>query len=382
MKANIFLFSGVLLFPIMLAAQDHYWFKKGMSEKKPGKQVEYFTKSLETEGAAAETYVHRGDAYRDIALDIVYNHHGIVIEFGNGDAHNAPLMYERARADYTRAIKLDPKYADAYINRSEIYWQQGMNDKALADLSCLIKIDSLNAKAYFKRAFIYQNNYRDFPKAISDLSRAVEIDPSFKDAYYSRAFVCYRTKQYDEAMADLNKTIDIDPNYFWAYCKRGDVYRHFRQFEKAIADYEKTIGMDSRNFMAYNNRGCIYLLQSQYEKAMKDFRKAISCNSKNMQPYCNIGYLCLQQNKLEDALKYIQKSLDLVENFIDAHLDMALVYYAMGNYSEAKNSLEKARTIAPRLPEEFDGLSKLESGGHDWNDRDKETLKKMFRELH
>ena len=133
--------------------------------------------------------------------------------------------------------------------------------------------------------------------------------------------------------------------------------------------------------MAYNNRGCIYLVQSQYEKALRDFNKAISCDSKDMRPYCNIGYTYLQQNKLDNAIKYFQKSLDLVDNFFDANLDMAIVFYIRGNRSEAKIYLDKARTVIPNLTEAFDGISKLENGGHNWTERDKATLQKMFVEL-
>jgi tetratricopeptide (TPR) repeat protein len=381
MIARIFLPLSVLLIPGMMSAQADSWFKKGMDEKKPEKKVEYFTKSLETEGPSAETYLHRGDAYRDLALDRVYNHRGVVITFGHSETHNAQLMYDKARADYTKAIALNPGCYDAYIHRSDVYWQQGMNDRALADLTGLIKIDPRNTQAYFKRGFIYSNNFREYEKSISDLSMAIETDPDYKDAYYSRAFVYFRSKKYYEALADLDKLIGMDPEYVWAYCKRGDVFRVFGQYEKAIADYDKTIKLDPGNFIAYNDRGCIYLILSEYEKALHDFNKSISSNPKNMQPYCNIGYIYLQQNKFDNAIRYLKKSLDLVENFSDANLDLAIVYYKMGNNAEAKTCLDKARAGYPDLSEGFDGISKLECGGHDWTGRDLAILKEMVREM-
>lgn len=380
MKATVFILFGVMAIPMLLYAQNDYWFKKGMDEKKPEKQIEYFTKSIKLEGATDETYLHRGDAYKKLALDRVYNHRGIVIVFGNSDTHNAQLMYEKARTDYTQVIRLNPKCSDAYINRSEVYWQQGLNDKALADLSALIKIDSQNAKAYLKRGFIYQNNYQEYPKAILDVSKAIEIDPNFKDAYLSRAYVYNQTKQYDDAMADCNKLIEIDPNYVWAYGKRGDVFSNLGQYEKTLADYDKTIKMDSKNYSAYNNRGCIYLMQNQYEKALRDFDKAISSNSIKFASYYNMGYAYLQQNKFDKALKYLNQSLEIY-NFIDANLDMALVYYTMGNRSEAKTYLDKAKALVPRISETFNGISHLGSMGHNWTERDIATLNKIFEEL-
>ena len=140
------LFLSLILFPCVLSAQNGYWFKKGKDEKKPEKQVEYFTRSIEIEGAKAETYLYRGDAYDSLALVASYKFH--LILFGHNDTHNARLMFERAKSDYSKAISLDPKCSYAYINRSDVHWQLGEIDQAVADLSSLIKIDSQNATAY------------------------------------------------------------------------------------------------------------------------------------------------------------------------------------------------------------------------------------------
>ena len=366
---------------MLLCAQDDYWFKKGMNEKNPEKQVEYFTKSIETEKAAAETYLHRGNAYKDLAIDRVYSHHSMLIVFSGNETNNARLMYDKAINDYGKAINLDPGCSDAYINLSEVHWQIGQSEKALADLTNLINIDSLNAKAYQKRSFIYENNYQDHSKAISGFTRAVEIDPDFTDAYYSRAVIYYRVKQYNDALADLNKIIDIDSSYIWAYSKRGDVFRALGQFDRAVADYDKTIKLDSKNYIAYNSRGCLYLVQNNYEKALHDFNKSLSINSKNFQPYCNIGYIFIQQNNTDKAIQYLQKSLNLAENFPDANIDMAIACYMTGKSQEAKTYLYKARAADPKIFDGFDGISKIESGGHNWNDHDLETLRKMIEEL-
>ncbi len=34
---------------------------------------------------------------------------------------------------YTEAIRLNPKYANAYNNRGLAYWRKGENDRAIAD---------------------------------------------------------------------------------------------------------------------------------------------------------------------------------------------------------------------------------------------------------
>ena len=50
-------------------------------------------------------------------------------------------------------------------------------------------------------------------------------------------------------------------------------------------------------------------------------------------------------------------------------------------FERAKACLEKAKTSESGITEGFDGISKLESGGHNWNEGDMAILRKMFEKL-
>ncbi len=49
--------------------------------------------------------------------------------FGNMDNH------DKAITDFTAAIQLDPKYAEAYYGRGYAYWRKGDTVKADADFA-------------------------------------------------------------------------------------------------------------------------------------------------------------------------------------------------------------------------------------------------------
>ena len=63
----LFLAGGVM-------GQNDYWFQKGVKVKKPVKKIEYFTKSIEMERAAAETYLNRGKASELMYSTSLSNH--------------------------------------------------------------------------------------------------------------------------------------------------------------------------------------------------------------------------------------------------------------------------------------------------------------------
>lgn len=59
-------------------------------------------------------------------------------------------------ADYTKAIRLDPKNAEAYSDRGVAYKEIGQSDKEIADFSEAIRLDPKYAKAYYGRGLAYQ----------------------------------------------------------------------------------------------------------------------------------------------------------------------------------------------------------------------------------
>jgi len=90
---------------------------------------------------------------------------------------------DQAILDATEAIRLDPKFAEAYCNRGAAYGSKGEFDKAIADCTEAIQLDPGHAKAYRNRALAYRNK-RELDKAVADYTEALRLEPSFARAYY------------------------------------------------------------------------------------------------------------------------------------------------------------------------------------------------------
>ena len=59
--------------------------------------------------------------------------------------------YDKAIADFSEAIRLDPKDATAYYNRGIAWAGKNEYDKAIADYSEAIRLDPKDASAYINR---------------------------------------------------------------------------------------------------------------------------------------------------------------------------------------------------------------------------------------
>ena len=107
-----------------------------------------------------------------------------VAYLNRGNAYDKKGLYDRAIANYDKAIKLNPKHANAYNNRGRAYGEKGLHDRAIADYDKAIKLNPKHAKAYNNRGITYEVK-GDKERAIADYRKALQIQPLYtyaKDA--------------------------------------------------------------------------------------------------------------------------------------------------------------------------------------------------------
>ena len=63
-----------------------------------------------------------------------------------------------------------------------------LGDKAIADLTEAIRLDPNNSEAYFERAAEYRGKGED-DKASADLTEAIRLNPAYAEAYYLRGVI-------------------------------------------------------------------------------------------------------------------------------------------------------------------------------------------------
>jgi len=98
-----------------------------------------------------------------------------------GNMNTDRAEHELAVGDFTRAIELDPDYADAYFSRGVLYWRE------------------------------LRNAYR----AIRDMTRVLELAPTWAEALFNRAMARQIRGDHEQAIADLEEYLIKGRNSFW-----------------------------------------------------------------------------------------------------------------------------------------------------------------------
>lgn len=135
--------------------------------------------------------------------------------------------YHLALEDINRVIVITPEDISAYYLRGLILSQSLLElDRSIADFTQVIKLDSRFAPAYFQRANLYYQQ-RELDNAFKDYTNVINLAPEYPHAYYNRALVRYQMGDRNGALQDLEQASQL-------YFNQGE-QAYYEQATRAIA---------------------------------------------------------------------------------------------------------------------------------------------------
>jgi tetratricopeptide (TPR) repeat protein len=117
----------------------------------------------------------------------------------------------KAVADYSEAIRLDPKFVDAYQYRAYLYATCKRFDLAVADFAEAIRVDGKNIALRKGRCAVYVLA-GDLDKAIADLTEVIRRDPKTAENYTVRAELYAKKHDTNKAAADIAEAERLAPS--------------------------------------------------------------------------------------------------------------------------------------------------------------------------
>jgi tetratricopeptide (TPR) repeat protein len=154
-----------------------------------------FSYTLELDPDFVDAYVNRaglrlsvGDldgAMSDAAAGLVRDPDNPHLHVVLGQVHAEREHFAEARAEFDRALAVDPDLVTGLASRAALACQTGRPAVAILDLERAVELAPDDATLLFNRAFAYQSDER-WDEALVDLDRALELAPGDPDIVAAR----------------------------------------------------------------------------------------------------------------------------------------------------------------------------------------------------
>ena len=122
--------------------------------------------------------------------------------YNRGITKSRKKQYHKALTEFSKAIALDSKFIDAYLQRSQIHHKLGDNQGVLDDCFRVISLNPTVVKAYYYQGRA-RYNLGYVQASIESYSEAIRQDKDYTQAYYYRGIAYGDLNEKDPAIKDL-----------------------------------------------------------------------------------------------------------------------------------------------------------------------------------
>ncbi len=302
--------------------------------KKFDKALADYEKAVELEPDNPEYFKELGRAYYTQASP-------------DGWAPRAKDATEQAERAFSKAIKLDPNDAGAYVQRAQAYESLHKFEQALVDYEKAVELEPENAQRHSTLAYFLAGvtpaTFRDHDRALHHAKEAIRLDPKNAGYHASIGHMYSRLGNHERALIHCTKALEIDPSklgvheILWSvYCAKGDyqralekadyairrgnrqgyrlraeAHRGLGEFDKALADFMVAQEKNPNDVWIYIGRARLYTARKQYQEALADLNKALKLKPFRSWEYKKRGYVRFRLGEYEKALADIAKAVEL-----------------------------------------------------------------------
>jgi TolB-like protein/tetratricopeptide (TPR) repeat protein len=199
------------------------------------------------------------------------------------------------------------------------------------------------------------------PRAINYLNRAVRLDSSFALAYVALAEAYLRRGGVESepplvavplAKEAATRALELDSTLAEAHITLGNIEFGFdRDWRNAEVEFRRAIALRPSLPEAYHAYSHYLLAMGRIDEAREAAERAIQLSPLASELIRHVGWHYLHVREYGRAREALWRAIALDPAAWRAHLDLALVEQAAGNYGEAETHLRIPLRVAPQRAE-------------------------------
>jgi lipoprotein NlpI len=224
--------------------------------------------------------------------------------------------------------------------RIAVDWNRG--EEALDLANKAIKLDPKNADAVYYRGRAYDLLGRH-KEAVADFDKAISLDPKAADAYNFRGMAHFKLGHINESIADFDKFLEMRPEATPGHWQRGISYYYAGRYDEGRKQFEGYVKVEANDV---ENAVWRYLCMARSVGVDKAREGLLKIKNDRRVPMMEVYALFAGKAKPADVLAAAQAgrptAAQLNERLFYAHVYLALYYEAGGEKKLAQEHMTKA----------------------------------------
>jgi len=322
------------------------------------------TAQLQTTLAVA--YAESGDSDQAIrTLEQVIKAHPNNAEayfnLGTVYAKQGPALgYQRAVADFKKAIRIDPHFDAARYSLAKVLVQTGQFSGAVEYLSEYVLHRPNDAEGLHLLGSAYAG-LAQLSRAVELLERARQLRPDDYQIRYDLGSSLAKAGKTEEAIEQLRAAEKINPDFADTHYqlalqlqKQGDINRSQQEME--IFQRLKNQAGEEISAGTLNNEGNRLLQEGKPQEAAEAYRKAVQLDPENAQWQYNLSLALAKLGDREGQKNALQRALQIDPSVAPTRNDLGLAYLSEGKLDAAEREFQAALEINPKFAEAQNNL--------------------------
>jgi tetratricopeptide (TPR) repeat protein len=253
-----------------------------------------------------------------------------------------PASRARALAELDEAVRLDPTYYWAWLQKGLCHEELGAYAAAAADFGVCVGLSPEFSYGYFNRGYALARSGHT-AEALADYTAALERDPHFLLAYLNRGTTRLTLNQYENALEDFTRAAELaqdDTALLSAHNGRGLALEALGRIQEADAAFASAFApgrvvaddIQCRERIKYG-----FAVHARLPgKARTAFADALRHNPQDAQALYGQGMLLVEQaDQSPEALSYLTRALKADPRLFEAHRFRGILLARLGRFDEA-----------------------------------------------
>lgn len=287
------------------------------------------------------TQTSRNDrALDDLNSIIILDPDNYVALYQRANALYRAGEYARAKTDFTRLQRLNPRSAEALVGLARIAVKENNPGTATTLLDQAVANDPNNADIYVRRASV-RRQMGDNHGAVEDLVLALATDA--RNARAVKDLAALANTDYGAVMAGLADAIRQAPNVAMYRYLRAQIAQAHYNYKTALDDYRTIIDRGLNNYQGiYRSMAECEMALGDYDRAMADVDRALKADRNAHEAATLRATLLRNAGHPDQAITQAANALAIKPSYHPAMIEMALDYLDNGNAAQANDLIGEA----------------------------------------